>query len=55
MGNWSNMVRRNARKTILAPGQGAQKSKTHRKRRSRGSQRHKRALRVPQTEEVAPD
>lgn len=37
-----------ADRNTLAAGQGAQKRKSHRKRRGLGSRRHRRALRMPQ-------
>ena len=48
--NWPNVLRRKARRNALASGQGAQKQKSHRKRRGLGSQRHRRALRMPRQE-----
>jgi hypothetical protein len=50
--NWSNVLRRKAKGNVLAAGQGARKQKSHRKRQSRGSQRHRKALRMPQHEGV---
>lgn len=44
--NWPNVLRQKAQQNTLAPGQGAQKRKPPGKRR-RGSQRHRRALRMP--------